>query len=148
MKLLQPLLLVGLMTTMISCPRPQIPEFCPAPKNIVIQSKCYDSREGLTLAASSLSGNDQSVILKWNVYVLSDSLASAPFNNPRFHDVVSNKNIVVPDSILQGNQKVYVSIQSECSGYPQDKAPGQVAAAFIRRYNKASNCYQWIQQPF
>ncbi len=140
MKLSQPFLLIGLLTVTTSCPRPQVPDFCPSPEQIYIQTKCYDSQTGLAIAVSPPPGNDQSVLLKWNVYVLADSLADAPFSNPQFRNVVSSTGLTIPDSILRDNQKVYVSIQSECAGYPQNKAPGQAAAAFIRRYNKANSC--------
>lgn len=148
MKILSSLVVLGLLPVLTSCPKPQIPEFCPAPARISCQTGCYDGKTGLHLSASEPPGSDSSVVLTWRVYVLADSSMGAPFSNPKIRDVRSGTNLIVADSLLGNNQKVYVQIQSACTGYPQDKAPGLMAAAFIKRYDKTSTCYRWVGQPF
>lgn len=148
MRMLRFVFLFILGPLLMSCPRPTVPDFCARPDPITVRAGCYDTRKGLVLYSSVPPGSDQSTLLRWSVYIVADSLIGAPFNKAQIRDVASGDSLVVDNDLLAANQKVYVEIVSECTGYPQDKAPGLAAAAFIKRYSQSSGCDNWVQQPF
>lgn len=140
-------LILGLIS-LTSCPKPFSPTFCDKPEHVTITQMCYDLRKGLVVQASPVVSSDTSVKLNWTVYILADTSAKAPFFRPALNNVTAGYTVTLPDSLLRDNRKIFVEIRTTCTGVNANKAVGINANAFVKRYNKTSNCYQWGEQPF
>lgn len=128
------------------CPRPYSPAFCSAPERLTVDDNCYKSREGLTVRTSELTTIDSNIRFEWTIFIFADSLSPEYFDHA---DITINKGprqIIVPDSLLKDNQKIYVRVNTYCKD--NEKAPGLCYNQFVKRYKKSSSCYQWEAQPF
>ncbi|WP_206170701.1 hypothetical protein [Spirosoma pollinicola] len=146
MKIVQLLILAVSMLFTTGCPRPFTPTFCEAADKITVDNSCYEASEGLIVQASGLVTADSTIRLEWTVYIFADSSGHEYFDHA---DITVNDGfrwIVVPDSLLKDNQKIYVRVDTHCPG--NEKAPGLCYNQFVKRYKKSSACYKWEAQPF
>ncbi len=146
MKRIYLIILVAGTLAITGCPRPKLPDFCDKPAYIFVDPACYDSDKGLTIKASPIESSDSTSSLSWMVYILADSSQQAPYSHPQVKDIPAGYTLTLPDSLLNDNQKVYVEVRSRCAGVPDEKTIAINGDVFVRRFNKANDCYQWTER--
>ncbi len=146
MKIAQLLILAVSMVFTTGCPRPFSPTFCEAPDRITVNDTCYEASEGLIVRASGLATADSNIRFEWTVFIFADSLSPEYFDHADITINKGSRQVIVPDSLLKDNQKIYVRVNTYCPG--NEKAPGLCYNQFVKRHKKSSACYQWEAQPF
>lgn len=96
------------------------------------------------MRSAPLVSDDNSIMLRWTIYLMADTSAKAPFTHPVLNQVVTGNSITVPDSLLRDNRKIYVELVTTCA----NKVASPRYNAFVKRFNQKDNCYHWGEQAF